>query len=243
MRKNSVKNVLIVGDVHGNFGKLNQLVNRHRPNMVLCAGDFGFFPKWHGQSYLDNAGRVKIQDQYSTFTGMTPVYWCDGNHEDFGAIKDLNVEKSPYFMMDFYERTGSHIYYMKRGSVLTLEDGRNILFIGGAFSIDRAWRELGKSYWLEEVLTENDIKDLPDMEIFAVISHTAPTDFKFHLPLGKEIVDPSRDILQKVFDKYRPRKWFFGHFHKYSAGIYKGCNWQGLAHSDSMSDKWWTWLK
>ena len=43
----SVK-ILIVGDVHGEWGKLSKLINRHRPDMVLSCGDFGYWPKWKG---------------------------------------------------------------------------------------------------------------------------------------------------------------------------------------------------
>lgn len=223
--------ILICGDIHGNYGKLNQLINRHKPEKVLCCGDFGYFPKWHGHTYVNNYGRIKTIDQYCINTNGIPVYWCDGNHEDHHALQELAKKDPPCFM--------ENVYYMKRGSVLKLDDGRNVLFMGGALSIDRAWRVLNESYWKEEVLTEEDLKSLPDTNIDIVISHTAPTDFKFRTPLGKEIPDTSRDILQYVFEKYHPKLWYFGHFHAYNAGTHKKCNWFGLADCDSYSDKWW----
>jgi len=236
-----MRDIMVVGDIHGRFEKLNQVVDYHHPNMVISVGDFGYFPRWHGDQYYTESGVLKTIDQYSIFTNDVPIYWCDGNHEDFDALKSLNIDKSPYLMEDFYKKCGSYVYYMKRGSVLTLKDGRNVMFMGGGYSIDRNFRVKGISYWDEEMITEKDIENLPDIKIDIVISHTAPIDFNF--PSGKGIPDKSRDLLQYVFEKYHPKFWYFGHFHKYNAGIYKKCRWYGLAHNDSMSDKWWMWMK
>jgi Icc-related predicted phosphoesterase len=230
-----MKKIIVCGDIHGEYGLLNMLINRHRPAMVLQCGDFGYFPKWHGHTYINEYGRIKVTDQYSVFTNGIPVYWCDGNHEDHHALVELAKKEPPCFMPD--------VYYQKRGSYITLPDGRNVLFMGGAFSIDRSWRTLNESYWEEEVLTEADLQNLPDINIDIVISHTAPISFKFPLPMGKEFPDHSRDILQYVFEKYHPKLWLFGHFHKYNAGKTNGCTWYGLSECRDQMDKWWMWLK
>jgi Icc-related predicted phosphoesterase len=232
MAKNGI---IVCGDIHGEYEKLNMLINRHRPSMVLQCGDFGYFPKWHAQSTVNSYGKSIIIDQYSISTNGVPVHWCDGNHDDHHSLQELSKNNPPCFIED--------VYYQKRGSYITLPDGRNVLFMGGAFSVDRAWRELNESYWLEEVLTEKDLQNLPDVNIDIVISHTAPTGFKLPKIGDKEYPDKSRDILQYVFEKYRPKIWKFGHFHINFRGTYKGCNWEALAHCSSMMDKWWVWLK
>jgi Icc-related predicted phosphoesterase len=42
---------LILGDVHAEFGKLNEIINRKNPDLVICCGDFGkeliaYFSGW-----------------------------------------------------------------------------------------------------------------------------------------------------------------------------------------------------
>ena len=36
--------VLVVGDIHGDWGKLNSLLTVKRPDIVLQCGDFGWWP-------------------------------------------------------------------------------------------------------------------------------------------------------------------------------------------------------
>lgn len=228
-----MKKIIVCGDIHGEYGQLNMLINRHRPDMVLQCGDFGYFPKWHGKTYVNDFGRLKVIDQYCIFTNGVPVYWCDGNHEDHHALIEL-AKKDPH---SFTENT----FYQKRGSYITLPDGRNVLFMGGAFSIDREWRVLNESYWEEEVLTETDLQNLPNVNIDIVISHTAPSSFD--LKIGKEFPDHSREILEYVFRKYHPKHWYFGHYHKYISGRTNGCTWFGLSECHDQMNKWWMWLK
>jgi predicted phosphodiesterase len=38
--------ILITGDVHAQFGILNNLINKEKPELVICCGDFGFWPKF-----------------------------------------------------------------------------------------------------------------------------------------------------------------------------------------------------
>jgi len=40
--------ILITGDIHNDFGELNELINKKRPDLVICCGDFGYWPKLLG---------------------------------------------------------------------------------------------------------------------------------------------------------------------------------------------------
>jgi hypothetical protein len=132
---------------------------------------------------------------------------------------------------------------MKRGSILELPDKRKVLFIGGALSIDRKYRiERSSSFgWFyEETISQKDIEELPDEKIDIVISHTAPNKFKL-INYHNGFYDPSRDALDYVLDKYKPKLWYFGHMHKFQLGQFKDCLWYGLSAS-SFSDRWWMYL-
>jgi hypothetical protein len=65
--------IVVVGDIHGDFGTLNTLINKRQPKMILQVGDFGYWP--HMKDYkagYDKTPTVKAQN--------TIIHWCDGNH-------------------------------------------------------------------------------------------------------------------------------------------------------------------
>lgn len=200
--------VLIVGDVHGIFGYLDRLLNIHKPDIAIVTGDFGYWPKIFGR---------KIELWKTTpFTHNCKLYFCDGNHEDHDALDELtNNEVMP------------NVFFMKRGSILTINN-KNILFVGGALSIDKKYRTPKYDWFEQEILKDEDLLSIPDnVKIDIVISHTAPSEFNFKTDLF--FPDPSRDVLSKILNKYHPKEWYFGHFHKYYEGKYKNCKWTMLA--------------
>ena len=192
-----MKKVLIVGDVHGRFGDLNALINRKNPDLVICCGDFGYWPHFDEQL---NGGFSSIKTQGSK------ILWVDGNHEDHWSLRDRKSDEIV-----------PSVVYMPRGSTYTLDDGRNILFMGGADSIDKGFRKIGVDWFPEEVIRQRDIENLPDMKIDIVVSHTCPLEF-LDIMLGhdrRKEVEPSNHALSYIYNKYMPDLWYFGHWHHY----------------------------
>lgn len=201
-------NIIVMGDIHGNWNALNKVVEEKRPDIILQCGDFGWWPKFHGQKW----------NQYGINNGNTKIYFCPGNHEDW---KNLNRKWSGE-----KNEVMSNIFYMKRGAVLTLPDKRNVLFMGGANSVDRHLRLEGWDWFREELITQKDLDNLPDTHIDIVISHTAPKKFDINIPYCEDKErDPCRFALDIVFEKYNPSLWYFGHWHDTKEGIYNGCKW------------------
>jgi hypothetical protein len=213
--------VLIVGDVHAEFGQLNTIIDRKHPDLILAAGDFGYWP------------RIKSIKQFdSIITQGTKILWIDGNHEDFWSLKQRTSDEIV-----------PNVIYMPRGSTYTLPDGRVVLFMGGADSIDKQYRKLGVDWFPEEIITQKDIYDLPDVKVDILISHTCTNEIKeklLHLnPL--KVNDPSNDALSYIWNRYRPAMHFFGHWHHFVQGGYQGTVWWGLSHP-SEGSRWWMWL-
>lgn len=73
----------IVGDVHGEFGRLNAWVNKKRPEIILQCGDFGYWPRHISKREKKRGEPIvpKIHD--------TKLYWIDGNHEDHWSLRGL----------------------------------------------------------------------------------------------------------------------------------------------------------
>ena len=98
--------ILAVGDVHGKFGMLNKLINKEKPDLVLQCGDFGYWPKEHGKTYVGSTGRVTYFDQYCIKPGDSKIYFCAGNHEDHESLL-LKEENNEIMKNVFYKKKGS----------------------------------------------------------------------------------------------------------------------------------------
>lgn len=217
-----MQKVIITGDIHMEFGYLNTLVNKKKPELVICCGDFGYWPNVSWGAPLDC---IKLQQ-------TKKLLWCDGNHEDHWALRDRETDE-----------LAPNIIYMPRGSTYTLDDGRTILFMGGADSIDKQIRTLGVSWFPEEVISQKDMENLPDIDVDILVSHTCPTELvgelaTYYPEKGEE---PSNHAISKIMDIYKPDLHYFGHWHKYLSGNLNGTNWTALS-AVGFGDRWWEWL-
>ena len=219
--------IMVMGDVHRDFGALNSLVAKKRPDIVLSAGDFGYWPG-KPNTWTRADGRIMHKKVIEPKMGKTKLYFCDGNHEDHWALKKLESNE-----------VYPNVFWMKRESVMTLEDGRVVMFMGGAISIDKANRKLGYDWFPDEEISYSDVHELPEVKVDIVVSHTCPREFEM---MGEDIRqrDNSRMALSYVLMKYEPKQWYFGHWHFFKRGEYRGCKWVGL--SMSRETGWWEWL-
>jgi len=230
--------ILVIGDLHGNWIPLNILIAKKRPDIILQCGDYGYWPKWHNTRGIGYPKRQKKWNLYGLKPGKTKIYWCDGNHEDHWAIKEIietgNCEIQP------------NIFYQPRGSTIELPDGRKVLFMGGGESIDKEIRTIGIDWFPEETITQSDIKDLPDEKIDIIISHTCTIDMyrsimnikpdnDYRILKGE---DPSLHGLQFIFEQYKPDLWYFGHFHLFMKGKIRDTNWTALDMPQNIG-RWW----
>jgi predicted phosphodiesterase len=210
--------VLIAGDIHGHWLYLNELIEAQKPDLILQTGDFGYFPK------------IKQYHPHHIQNGHTEIRFIDGNHEDHDRLSKIRHPEI---------RPG--IFYQKRGSTITLEDGRTILFMGGAASIDKEFRTPGHDWFPQETITQKDLDDLPNIKIDIVISHTCPREFEI---LGKGWhagTDPSMTALSSILETYHPDQWFFGHWHMFKQDRYRNCEW--ICLNDSRGPNWWVELR
>jgi len=217
---------LMVGDLHGLYGYLNEVIKQEQPDLIMQCGDFGFFPMI--EKY---AGR-----QSDINTTQTQVRFCDGNHDDHWNLRKLkNLSIFP------------NVIYQPRGSVYRLPDGRNVLFMGGGNSIDRYRRTIGIDWWPEEIITQSNFKNLPEEDIDIFVTHTCSHELYDNFiqdGLGgsyspRKDADPSYTALSQLWKIYKPAQWFFGHFHINMSGTYEGTRWQCLSAPMIGSGMWW----
>ena len=102
-----------------------------------------------------------------------------------------------------------------------IEDGYredNIMYIGGAASIDRVYRTEGLSWWADEELSYEELLKLYDDYVqfkpAIMVTHTCPL---FVIPYLVPHIYPqdfrSEKAFEAMFAEHRPDVWIFGHWH------------------------------
>lgn len=223
--------ILVVGDLHGDWGRLNILIQKKQPDIVLQCGDFGWWPAMEVQRPV-LYGRQRTWTLRGVKPGCAKVYFCDGNHEQHPElIQDGGVH-------EMYE----NVFHCSRGSVLRLPGGRIVMFVGGANSIDKGQRTPGHDWFPDENITPMEFSHASKFpgRVDVVISHTCPESFDIVGTEGKT-VDPNRKALDYLLEKHRPALWYFGHWHKSQKGVESSTRWECLDYPGH-GGKWWVWL-
>jgi hypothetical protein len=190
--------------------------------VLLHLGDFGIWPGEFGRTYLDTVERALAE------TGVTLAF-IDGNHEDFPQLLATPVEPLDDGTPGLRAvRPG--LYHLPRGTRWTWGDLR-WLALGGAASVDRAWRKPGISWWPEETLTSGDVRRASESgEVDVMLTHDCPAGVAIPgfgpPPDGSGPPKPppwpvdalaaahaNRMLLREVVDAVTPTQLFHGHFH------------------------------
>lgn len=221
---------VFLGDIHGNFYVLDNIIRSDNPDLIIQVGDFGIYP-----GYYD---KVKTQND-------TPVYFCRGNHEnhDILGLYPANEITSLSFKIesDINFPESKNIYFCSDGSILELNN-KKILFVGGANSIDKNLRVEGVSWWRQEVpsnLESCRILDIADRnrDINIIVSHTMPESLCEKIYPNPIDSDPTRKLLDRILEMIHPSLWVFGHFHSYLEMEHKDTMFIGLDMFVNESDR------
>jgi Icc-related predicted phosphoesterase len=202
--------IAILGDIHG---MIEVIVDRFSAltenDTVIQVGDFGMyedmFKSWKQYAKDKVIPRCKI-------------YCIDGNHEDYSIVRNYSKKK--------VKKIGHNLFHVPRGEVLTIE-GKRIGFLGGAESVDKAWRKDGVSWWADESVTAKDverlIKNAGDEQLDLLVTHAPPADTiaaafpkinKEHWGLPADWIDVSANRVNYVNNLLKPKKLVAGHMHK-----------------------------
>lgn len=223
--------ILITGDIHGAWGYLNSLINKKNPDVVICCGDFGYWPR---HNKFDTRG-IKNKD--------TQIFWCAGNHEDWDSLERVYGRRgrNPIELLNIIDyRHHSNIFYCPIGSTLKL-NGLNFLFVGGADSVDKKYRIMGHDWFSQEIINTEDVDYVCNIKgkVDVIISHTVPMSFDVDKSRRYDkMIDPSRHALSIILEKLKPKLWYAGHWHFYMKGKEKGCNWTVLDYPGH-DGQWW----
>ena len=168
--------IYVTGDVHGRaeygssrFAFKNWPLGRTltRDDAVIVAGDFGFV--WDGS----NAEKYWL-DWFESKPWTT--CFVDGNHENHRMLAELPVRE---WSGGLVHEARPHVLHLMRGEVFDI-GGLTVLAMGGAASNDRQCRREGRSWWPEEMPSEEEMErcraslDLVGWKVDYVVTHEAP---------------------------------------------------------------------
>lgn len=152
--------VAVVGDLHGNYRWLDIIarsVHSLAPDVttMLQLGDWWMDPD--------------TTDEALDGTPIERIYVTLGNHEPWDQITPL-LETRPGHAV----RVSKITWLLPRPARLTI-GGRSVLSLGGAASVDKAWRQEGVSWWPDEQITREHVAEaLAGGPADLMVTHESP---------------------------------------------------------------------
>lgn len=196
----------ITGDTHGelNFTKVYKARKLGCTHLIVC-GDFGYV--WTGSD------REQRQLNYLNKIGVE-ILFVAGNHENYNLLETYPIE-------DRYngkvKKIRDNIYQLMNGEIYTINN-KTFFVMGGANSTDKEYRIENKTWWKQEVPSDDIIRkgiinlNECNNKVNYILTHTCypealswvggeyrADDYSNKLEYFKEFVD---------FDY-----WYFGHMH------------------------------
>lgn len=222
--------VYISADIHGDKNRIydiiSQLPHLSKEDTVIIAGDAGLEYDNYDMGATKKAMN-KMPCSWLIMRGNHDNCYYANHWQDDDWHIDTTLYNAPVVIQDKYPNIH---YIMDEGGIYNVQ-GNKILFLPGAYSIDKDYRLIkGWPYNPREQLTEEDFIDLyddfmeSDTAIDYVVSHTCPLQLEPHIQyLFLDFIDQSSvdKRTEKWLDKFynqviqekQFKHWYFGHFH------------------------------
>lgn len=204
--------IILAADTHGliDIDKVTEYFDAYdeftKDDYLIILGDAGVL--WNG---------VEDKDVQQILNNLpVTTLWLDGNHENFDMLAD--------YPDDFWNGGRVHfisdsIIHLDRGQVFEI-DGLTFFTFGGGSSIDKASRQIGLSWWPEEMPSDSEYEEgLKNLEkvnwkVDYVLTHTCP---EFVAEQLVTYIYPGEKLLQRYLNRIAEElefeEWFFGHWH------------------------------
>lgn len=206
----------VVGDVHGNVSFASAVMRAAAADGVhhiFQVGDFGVWDHQpDGKYFLD-----KVNENAE----KRDVYWWVtlGNHENYDSIERYQKEgETDGNLIKLRDR----ITVLGNKSAMIEVDGLRVASCGGAYSIDKAYRTEGSSWWRQEKTTYGDVERLRQMvdahgQPHILLTHDSPSSLPIWNDMYKQDWESkgNREMMDEVWKFTRPGLWIHGHYHRW----------------------------
>ena len=204
--------IYITGDTHRDFSRIYKL-KKDTDNMLIVLGDVGI-------NYCLNEEDKNCKEYLKKL--KLKLFCVRGNHEErpenISTYKEIEMFGGKVFIEEEYP----NLIFAKDGETYNI-DGKKILVIGGAYSVDKQYRVLhGYKWFKDEQLTNKEMITILDKvkgkHFDIVLTHTCPYKYEprevFMQGLDQSKVDKSMEhFLDEIEENISYDKWYCGHYH------------------------------
>lgn len=214
--------IYITGDTHGRFDRVVSFVDRigtSKEDILIILGDAGI-------NYYKDSRDKRLKKLLSTLP--ITLFCIHGNHEE----RPFNIDS--YKLVDFkggkvwVEDEYPNILFAKDGEIFDFEvngDIKKVIVIGGAYSVDKYYRQMMGYNWFKDEQPNDEIKEYIEKQLEGignkvdiVLSHTCPLKYEpiewFLSQVDQSTVDKTTEKwLDKIEEKIEYSKWYCGHYH------------------------------
>lgn len=141
---------------------------------------------------------------------------------DFGfnytSVSNINPDRHKVVVGNHDNHENYSPHFLDRWGYTSL-NGIQFFYIGGSFSIDRAWRTAYIDWWPTEELSAGEMsqcfKVYSALKPKLVLSHDCPAGIVDDLLNGRPrfATSSTSRFLQHIWDEHKPQLWIFGHWH------------------------------
>jgi hypothetical protein len=121
----------------------------------------------------------------------------------------------------------------------------DVMFVGGAWSIDKDYRTPGYNWWSGEELSSAELDRMFDIyttvQPRVMITHDCPTLVAYYMFIRTGVrtydgptlhLTRTGEALQRMFEAHQPEEWYFGHWHNSSSQVIDGTKFTCLGELD-----------
>lgn len=204
--------IYITGDTHRDFSRIYKL-EKDTDNMLIVLGDVGinYYLNEEDKNYKEYLKKLNLK-----------LFCVRGNHEERPENISTYKEVETFGGKVLIEEEYPNLIFAKDGEIYNI-DGKKILVIGGAYSVDKQYRLLhGYKWFKDEQLTKKEMDTILDKvkgkHFDIVLTHTCPYKYEprevFMQGLDQSKVDKSMEqFLDKIEENINYDKWYCGHYH------------------------------
>jgi predicted phosphodiesterase len=204
--------IWITGDTHKEKKRLSERALRKlkKGDTLIVLGDFGFV--WDGsekeRKFLDNLGRRKYN-----------ICFIDGTHENFDRLETRFRET--LWNGGLVHRISGNCFHLCRGQIFNIE-GLSVFTFGGGESEDKDMRLEGKTWWRQELPTNNELMagakalDAVDCKVDVILTHEPPSKIKTSMLFREkkeERINKLNTYFEEINSSCKFKKWYFGSMH------------------------------